>query len=420
MMPIIVKKTLKHGPLVASGPLFLLFLATVMITLQRTGASTSSDLCSAEYAACDNDEECDECISDWLFVDGGADALNECLENFSALDPAEDVCTSLFAGQPCCYDALSANDCLANSAFVEYWVCLMDYFLEGECTAASLNCPEGIGSEVVPDGTDDEADDDASVIGDDAPVADDDAGGVIVGDDAAGYDSSTSSSWCPAETTACDNNPECYECMTEWALRDDAGEALSECVENSYDHEVQVCVGWAATPCCIDSMSSNDCLGNSAFVDFWECYVSYLSDAAGMDEECTLTSPEGIGSGVVSDGSGEADDDADVTGDDAPASDDDAGGVVGDDAAGDDAGTTIADDDVTTSVDRGVDVADDDATVADDDAGGDAGAAVGGTTSSQSTLGEGGDSSGVVASSTPSVILAVFLGLGVVAVAVSL
>ncbi|CAN0200177.1 unnamed protein product [Ectocarpus sp. 6 AP-2014] len=83
-----------------------------------------------------------------------------------------------------------------------------------------------------------------------------------------------------------------------------------------------------------------------------------------------------------------------TNGDDASTADDDGGGDVGGDAAGDGAGTTTVDDD---------------APVADDDSGGavgdDAVAVVGGT-------GEG--SSGVVANSSLSVMLTVFVGLAFV------
>lgn len=86
-----------------------------------------------------------------------------------------------------------------------------------------------------------------------------------------------------------------------------------------------------------------------------------------------------------------------TNGDDASMADDDGGGNVGGDAAGDGAGTTTVDDD---------------APVADDDAGGvvgdDAVAEVGGTE-------EG--SSGVVANSSLSVMLAVFVGLAFVTAA---
>eukprot|EP00752_Nemacystus_decipiens_P007160 g6412.t1 len=213
-------KTLRQGPLVASGPRFLLFLAFVTTTLQRAGAQISSPVCTAEATACNEDPECSECSTDWIQgsgAEGFTDAFNDCLVHSGYYDPAEPC--SLYIGTPCCYDALSANDCLGNSAFVEFWVCFIDDLreaggLEEECTAASLTCPEGSGSEVVPDDTDDEADDDASVIGDDAPASDDSAG-AVVGDDAAGDDTGPT-------TVADDDMP----AVDDDGAGDDAGAAV--------------------------------------------------------------------------------------------------------------------------------------------------------------------------------------------------
>lgn len=418
-------KTLKQGPLVASGPLFLLLLATVTMKLQRTGASTSSsDVCEAETTACENDEECYQCYFELRQEDVSLynyEALIDCTDNrdeYYYFD-LEEPCSSVeyLRVQPCCYNSLSANDCLENSAFVDYWVCHINDRSERvaqveECAITSLTCEA-----VVVDDTD-EADDDASVIGDDGSVADDDAWG-IVGDDArTTVGGTTSSAVCVAEHTACSNDEECYECITDWYQGDDPADALVECIgNNDLGDMVDPCSYVTPTACCYDSLSANDCLGNNAFVEFWVCAGNNLSQ-----EECTTTSftcSGGSEDGLVVDGTDEADDDASVIGGDAPVADDDAGGVVGDDAAGDDAGIAV-DDDVASS-DRGVVVADDDAPVADDDAGevvgDDAGAAVGGTTSSQSTFIDEGDSSDVVASPFPSVTLTAFLGLAFVTAA---
>lgn len=114
-------KALKTNPLVASGRLGLLLLVTVaMVVLQHTGAFTSS-ACGAEYDACYTDEECLECLQARSSSDTNSDGetVLDCIQDLE--DDPDDIC-SLISATVCCY-AASPNDCLGNSAFVEYMQC---------------------------------------------------------------------------------------------------------------------------------------------------------------------------------------------------------------------------------------------------------------------------------------------------------
>ncbi|CAM9744068.1 unnamed protein product [Ectocarpus sp. 4 AP-2014] len=141
-------------------------LATASILLQHAGATSSltSSVCSDEGLACYFDSECDECIREYS---DNMDEFAECVSNFESDD--WDMC-DYYSRFACCQDYYSANDCMGNSIFVEYYVCLANYASSrgdgGECS--TLACNFGSGGGVV-------VDDDA-VGNDDATVTDD--GGV--------------------------------------------------------------------------------------------------------------------------------------------------------------------------------------------------------------------------------------------------
>ncbi|CAN0220273.1 unnamed protein product [Ectocarpus sp. 12 AP-2014] len=141
-------------------------LATTSILLQHAGATSSltSSVCSDESLACYFDSECEECATDYL---GYVDEFMECTTNFESDD--WDIC-DFYSRLACCQDSYSANDCMGNSAFVEYYLCQANYASSrgegGECS--TLTCNSGSGGGVV-------IDDDA-VSNDDATVTDD--GGV--------------------------------------------------------------------------------------------------------------------------------------------------------------------------------------------------------------------------------------------------
>ena len=124
--------------------------------------------------------------------------------------------------------------------------------------------------------------------------------------------------------------------------------------------------------------------------------ISPATDIGAIERSSSMSS---AGVGYYASPGDPADNDAGVIGDNASVADDDAGRGVGDNAAGDDAGTTAVDDD---------------APVADDDAlgavGDDEGAVVGGNAEEE-------DSSGVVAKSSPNVMLTVFAVLAFVTTA---
>lgn len=211
---------------------------------------------------------------------------------------------------------------------------------------------------------------------------------------------------CFAETDACFNETVCSECGSRGISVDEFNECLNS-NESGYSNEgdEDYCALYSATPCCIDALSTHDCLGNNAFVVLYTCLSSFISVQAGGEGCSTITCSAGIGG----DDEVEGDDNVTVT-DDAVGADD---GVTGtDDAVGDDdpTGTDRATgtDDDATGTDRAVEtddasgVEDDDATWTDD--------AVG-TDDPEGGTAEGvGETSGVW-SSSPSPMLTLFLGV---------
>lgn len=160
---------------------------------------------------------------------------------------------------------------------------------------------------------------------------------------------------CDDEWSACFDDAVCNSCYYEWGQSDTSFDAFNECLEDypdiDYGVEIDWCFWHAASDCCKDSVNSNDCLGNSAFLEHALCNLN-ISVTAKVGEGCTaMTCNDGSVAVLV-------DDDAGVAGDDAGIVDDDTG-VANDD-------TGVADDDV---VDRDAGIADDDAGIADDTGG---------------------------------------------------
>lgn len=126
---------------VASGPLVLLLLIIATLVLQYTGATTSSlSWCDAEYDVCYTNAECLECLQAWDDAEGAT--ADECYGDY---EYAADSCSQLSA-TPCCYAEFFSNDCLGNSAFVEYWTCYIDKvsIAVGPGGCDDLTCDGGI------------------------------------------------------------------------------------------------------------------------------------------------------------------------------------------------------------------------------------------------------------------------------------
>ena len=168
---------------------------------------------------------------------------------------------------------------------------------------------------------------------------------------------------CLAKISTCTDETECYDCMHDWVA--DGGEAWAECLENFEHDQFDICSAASITPCCYDFVSSHDCMGNDAFVDYWLCSAQELYGHAGGGECTVFTCNHGDGEPaddeavVIGDDTGAVDDVAD---DDAGVADADAGGAD-DDPAGaiEDSGATGDDADS-----RDVGLADDNAGIASD------------------------------------------------------
>lgn len=123
---------------------------------------------------------------------------------------------------------------------------------------------------------------------------------------------------CLAELRACTGETDCYECMHDWATTD-GGDAFTECLGIFGHDQFDICSAASITPCCYDSVSSHDCMGNNAFVEYWQCDANERSRNAGGGE-CAAFTCNGRGDGglvdaaaaIVDDRAGVAEDDAGV------------------------------------------------------------------------------------------------------------
>jgi len=108
----------------------------------------------------------------------------------------------------------------------------------------------------------------------------------------------TSSTYpCTAEYEACGSDTECSKCLLDGENVDE----YTECVENFDCGMDDWCAALSIGPCCMASVSSNDCLGNNAFVEYWTCSINFSSTYAGYGECTTLTCSNGSG-GEAADG----------------------------------------------------------------------------------------------------------------------
>lgn len=109
---------------------------------------------------------CYECLTE---LDD--EAQDKCAENFE-YDETSTVCHWIYVSRACCQDYASPNDCMGNSVFVEYNLCIINEYSfldEGEeCT--TLTCSFGSADKAIGDSL---ADDDT-----DTGIVDDDAGGT--------------------------------------------------------------------------------------------------------------------------------------------------------------------------------------------------------------------------------------------------
>lgn len=129
----------------------------------------------------------------------------------------------------------------------------------------------------------------------------------------------STSSACDAEVNACySEDTECLECMTQ---------DLSEgCHLLSVPDDNDFCTLMSFNACCIAEGSPNDCLGNSAYLEFWECSINDISINNG-EGECNIDWTCNFGS---------AGDDTGMVDDDTDGATDATGEITGDDTNGTD------------------------------------------------------------------------------------
>ncbi|CAM9222144.1 unnamed protein product [Ectocarpus fasciculatus] len=129
-----------------------------------------------------------------------------------------------------------------------------------------------------------------------------------------------------------------------------------ECTQN-FEYDVfGTCDTYSGIACCRDLYSANDCMGNSAFVGYYDCLNSYFSTELGGSGECSLTCNYGSGGGVVDDDATGTDITTE-TGDYAVGSDDateaDDGGVGNYNGTATEDSAVDNDDDADSSANRG-------------------------------------------------------------------
>ena len=138
-----------------------------------------------------------------------------------------------------------------------------------------------------------------------------------------------SQSLCQTEMSACSGDTTCLDCSYYgYLLEPGYVEKTQECVVNlcevllgvsdcnvaytSYDPFAEpfdpddVCLASSVTPCCIAELQTDlDCLGNTAFVEFWGCMANYDLESNRLEGECpTLTCSDGLNVPVDTDDDG--------------------------------------------------------------------------------------------------------------------
>lgn len=89
---------------------------------------------------------------------------------------------------------------------------------------------------------------------------------------------------CVIELAACYGDTECLGCITE-----NYGDEYTERVA-SYEYDgSDYCAASSAKPCCLDSTSADDCMGNDAFEEYYACFVTTYSIELGEDECSTVS-----------------------------------------------------------------------------------------------------------------------------------
>ncbi|CBJ25506.1 expressed unknown protein [Ectocarpus siliculosus] len=161
---------------------------------------------------------------------------------------------------------------------------------------------------------------------------------------------------CDDEWDACFDDAVCNSCYYDWAeSMDEYNECIGDYPEIDYGTEVDWCFVYTASDCCKASVSSKDCLGNTAFVDHTICEANYSATSTEKDACTALTCNEGSVTVLFDDDASTATNGADVAeDDDVGAADDYADAVAGDDAdRADDDEEDTADDDADVAADTG-------------------------------------------------------------------
>lgn len=90
---------------------------------------------------------------------------------------------------------------------------------------------------------------------------------------------------CDSEWEACQTNRECRECRIQ-ATGEEEQEEYEACVSRHASYSNTTCSAVSAEACCLNELSTNDCLDNDFFVAHAECVVKALSDEACTTLRC--------------------------------------------------------------------------------------------------------------------------------------
>lgn len=106
----------------------------------------ASETCALKQQACENQEECSECLAVESEVEEAE--WDACIEAFD-VGNSDDPCAS-YTASSCCLAGLSTKDCLENDGFVEYSNCYSESERGQECPDLSyVLCSPAVATGVV-------------------------------------------------------------------------------------------------------------------------------------------------------------------------------------------------------------------------------------------------------------------------------
>eukprot|EP00903_Cladosiphon_okamuranus_P012423 g11640.t1 len=288
------RKTTNSALAFASAALVVLVLCC---WFPRVGAQTTSsgsvaeeaiEECPAEFASCQDDPVCVQCA-------GGVtleteDQWQSCLSSVST----NDICTG-FGITLCCLDEMTPGvSCMANEAFLRYYECIFETATHEGCS--DWSCSE-IGVSIL-SGSD--TTDTMTNVGGGGELS-----GITISSDlgftrspaAAPVEITTTDDEndpCLAEFAACQEDSACFECSG--AVTDETAREWDSCLKSVFTEDL--CNSYGVVLCCMDALSTNDCMLNEPFIGYYNCTITTSTGDVCLGWSC---SEIGASIGVIDD-----------------------------------------------------------------------------------------------------------------------